>query len=205
MDRSLKSKIVAASIALAGLVSATAPQQAAAQASEPFLGQLALLPYNFCPRGWADASGQILSIAQNTALFSLLGTTYGGNGQTTFALPDLRGRAPIGQGSGPGLAQHDLGEVAGEESTTITILNMPAHTHTIRATNEPGNKGGPGAKLLASDATVNKYSDTANAPNVSMNPQMVTPSGGSQPISIRDPYLALRWCIALQGIFPSRD
>ncbi|WP_200928308.1 phage tail protein [Sphingobium sp. Leaf26] len=200
--RSLKNILLAAAF---GLSATVAPQAAQAQAMEPFIGQIALLPYNFCPRGWSDASGQLMPISQNFALFALLGTTYGGDGVSTFALPDLRGRAPIGQGTGPGLAQHDLGEVAGQESTTITIANMPAHTHTIRATNEPGNKGGPGAKLLASDATVNKYSDTANAPNVSMNPQMVTPSGGSQPISIRDPYLTLRWCIALEGVFPSRE
>ncbi|MCI4590585.1 tail fiber protein [Sphingobium sp. BYY-5] len=179
-------------------------EPAAAQGSEPFLGQLTLFPYTFCPRGWTEANGQLLPIAQNTALFSLIGTTYGGNGQTTFALPDLRGRAPIHVGTGPGLSSYTLGQVGGAEQTTITVNNMPPHNHSISATNMQANKGGPGGKLLAADSSLNKYSDTP-APNVAMNPQMVGTSGGGQPISIRDPYLAMRWCIALEGIFPSRN
>src|SRR5215211_4319727 len=99
--------------------------------SEPFIGQIMLVPYNFAPRGWAFCAGQILPIAQNTALFSLLGTTFGGNGQTTFALPDLRGRAPIGQGQGPGLSNISLGEAAGTETVTLLSTNMPAHSHTV--------------------------------------------------------------------------
>ncbi|HUD90835.1 phage tail protein [Sphingobium sp.] len=200
--KNLKTRFMAATLGAAALFSLAGAQPAAAQ-SEPYIGQLTLFTYNFCPNGWAEASGQIMSIAQNTALFSLLGTTYGGNGMTTFALPDLRGRAPIHVGQGPGLSNYDLGQTGGTESTTLNVNNMPAHNHSIAATNLPGNKGGPGGKLLASDATLNKYSDTPT-PNVIMNSQMVGVTGGSQPFSIRDPYLAMRWCIALSGIYPSR-
>ena len=197
-------RILLSSLSIATLLSAGISQPAMAQA-EPFLGQISLFPYTFCPRGWTETNGQILSIAQNTALFSLLGTTYGGNGQTTFALPDLRGRGPIGQGQGPGLSNFDLGQVGGAETVTMTINQMPSHSHGIKATSEQANKGGPGNKLLAADSTLNKYSDTANPPNVTMNSSMVSPTGGNQPIPIRDPYLALRWCIALSGIYPSRN
>ncbi|NWK97727.1 phage tail protein [Sphingobium lactosutens] len=200
--RHVKNRVLAATMGVAALFSFAGVQPAAAQ-SEPYIGQLALFSYNFCPNGWADASGQILSIAQNTALFSLLGTTYGGNGMTTFALPDLRGRAPIHVGQAPGLPNYDLGQIGGTEDVTITVNNMPAHNHSVAATNLPANKGGPGGKFLGSDANLNKYSDTAT-PNVTMNSQMVGVTGGGQPFSVRDPYLAMRWCIAIYGIYPSR-
>lgn len=170
--------------------------------SEPFIGQLMLVPYNFAPRGWAFCNGQILSIAQNTALFSLLGTTFGGNGQTTFALPDLRGRTALSAGQGPGLSNYSLGEVAGQEAVTLLSSQMPAHTHSVGAQNTPGNIGNPANAVVAKTASTN-YSDAA--PDVTMNPRMIGQMGGNQPHENRGPYLVLNWCIALEGIFPSRS
>jgi microcystin-dependent protein len=172
--------------------------------SEPFLGQLLLVPYNFAPRGWAFCNGQILPIAQNTALFSLLGTTYGGNGQTTFALPDLRGRCALSAGQGPGLSSYDLGQVGGVESATMTVNQMPVHGHTplnIQASSStklnatPANNNLGAATFYtngALDSTLTPGGSTGNA-------------GGSQPFSLLQPYLVLNYCIALEGIFPSRN
>jgi microcystin-dependent protein len=137
---------IAASLSVVATFASMSP--AAAQA-EPFIGQLMVTAANFCPRGWAQADGQILAISQNTALFSLLGTTYGGNGQTTFALPDLRGRAPIHQGTGPGLSNYLEGQVGGRESFTLTINQMPPHNHGVQATNVTADKGGPQDRYLA--------------------------------------------------------
>jgi microcystin-dependent protein len=168
--------------------------------TEPFLGQIILVPYNFAPRGYAFCQGQILSIAQNTALFSLLGTTYGGNGQTTFALPDLRGRHAVSQGQGPGLSFYTLGEQGGVESVTLTTQQMPAHPHLANATMTTANDTKPAGNYLAvGGAYINA------APNTQMGAQMISPAGNSQPHENRDPYLALNYCIALQGIFPSRN
>lgn len=172
--------------------------------SEPFLGQLLLVPYNFAPRGWAFCNGQILPIAQNTALFSLLGTTYGGNGQTTFALPDLRGRCALSAGQGPGLSSYDLGQVSGQETVTLTVNTMPAHNHaplTIQASAGtklnavPANNNLGGAMIYtnaALDSTLTPGGSTGN-------------TGGSQPHNNMQPYLVLNYCIALEGIFPSRN
>jgi microcystin-dependent protein len=191
---------------------------------EPFIGMIVLLPYNFAPRGYALCNGQILSIAQNSALFSLLGTTYGGNGVTTFALPDLRGRVPISSGQGPGLSNYSLGEVTGVESLTLTVSNMPAHTHpasaagltaaaNVRTAN--GNTRNPANALPAVEAAgvTATYSDNALAPVGTMAAGAVTiggaPSigvaGSSIPFSIVQPLLTLNYCIALEGIFPSRN
>jgi microcystin-dependent protein len=168
--------------------------------SEPFIGQIMLVPYNFAPRGWAFCNGQILPIAQNTALFSLLGTTFGGNGQTTFALPDLRGRAALSSGQGPGLSNYDLGQVGGTESTTLTINQMPMHNHTCNASdNEVSGGGSPTNNLVAKGGFFDPTANTVMAPN------MVNTTGGSQPFSILSPYLTLNYCIALEGIFPSRN
>jgi microcystin-dependent protein len=187
--------------------------------SEPFLGQIMLVPYNFAPRGWAFCSGQILSIAQNTALFSLLGTTYGGNGQTTFALPDLRGRVPVSSGQGPGLSNYSLGQVSGTETTTLLITQMPQHTHgvgplTINAKSGPGNTRSPELALPAMEASgvTATYSNDGAPPNITLSPLAISappgtiqPTGGNQPFSIVQPYLTLNYCIALEGIFPSRN
>ncbi len=172
--------------------------------SEPFLGQIILVGFNFAPRGYAFCQGQILSIAQNTALFSLLGTTYGGNGTTTFALPDLRGRVPNGQGQGPGLSNYTLGEVGGAETVTLVSTQMPAHTHLLNCYTEDGNQGNANGNVLASTgAAPPPYSNVA--PNSLMAPASIAAAGGSQPHENRSPYLTLNYCIALQGIFPSRN
>jgi microcystin-dependent protein len=171
--------------------------------SQPFLGQINIFPYNFAPRGWAFCQGQIMSIAQNTALFSLLGTTFGGNGQTTFALPDLRGRFANSSGQGPGLSDYDLGQVGGTESVTININQMPAHAHpfTVPANNgESGVAKPSGAFLGKSDQSI--YSATAGA---QMGPGTTAIAGGSQPTPTMPPYLTLNFCIATEGIYPSRN
>lgn len=169
--------------------------------AEPFLGQIALFPYNFAPQGWAFCNGQVMSIAQNSALFALLGTTYGGNGTTTFALPDLRGRVPVGFGQGPGLQSYSLGEQAGVEAVTLIQSQMPQHYHGVNCNTGDPDQGGPGNNFLASGQV---YAGAAS-PGQAMNPAMLTPAGGSQPHENRPPFLALNYCIALQGIFPSRS
>jgi len=160
--------------------------------------------FNFAPRNWAMCNGQILSIAQNTALFSLLGTTYGGNGQTTFALPDLRGRVGIHFGQGPGLSPYALGQVGGTETTSLTINNLPAHTHPFAppCVDDDATGGIPTGKSPATSANNIYASPTGTA---TMAPGTTGPTGGSQPFSILPPYLAVNWCIALNGIFPSRN
>jgi microcystin-dependent protein len=171
---------------------------------EPFIGMIALFGFDFAPRGWAKCDGQLLPIAQNSALFSLLGTMYGGDGRTTFALPDLRGRVAIGTGQGPGLSPYQTGENGGSQSITLLSSQMPAHTHMLQATNTSGNSGDPSGHILAnSGATDPEYSSAA--PNTTMSPQSIGTSGGSQPVPNMQPYLALNYCIALTGIFPSRN
>ena len=171
--------------------------------SQPFLGEIRLFPYNFAPRGWAFCNGQLLAIAQNTALFSLLGTTYGGNGQTTFALPDLRGRVPISSGQGTGLSNYDLGQVGGAESFTLLATQLPAHNHPVAppcSTDDP-NAGSPKNNFPATVGTA-IYSTTSNA---SMGAGTTGTTGGGQPVPNIQPYLTLNYCIALQGIFPARN
>lgn len=170
----------------------------------PYIAAILLFAGNFAPRGWAFCEGQILSIAQNTALFSLLGTTYGGNGQTNFALPDLRGRVPIHQGTGPGLPLYTLGELAGAANITLLTSNMPAHNHTLNAFSEAGDTSAPAGALLSNTGALDKEYRTAGT-GVVMNSAAIGIAGGSQPVSIMQPYLALNYIIALQGIFPSRN
>ncbi|MBB4807676.1 microcystin-dependent protein [Chryseobacterium defluvii] len=173
-----------------------------AQASEPFLGQIAFVPFYKAPNGWAECNGQLLSIAQNQALFALLGTTYGGNGTTTFALPDMRGRVIVHPGQGPGLSPYVLGETGGTESVTLTTQQMPAHTHSVAAVSTEGNQNSPTNALPADTKGLDKeYSDAAT--NTTMKATMITPAGGSQPHENRPPFVTLRCIIALQGIFPS--
>lgn len=187
--------------------------------SEPFLGEIRLVGFNFAPRGWAYANGALLPIAQNTALFSLLGTTFGGNGQATFGLPDYRGRSPVGMGQGPGLTDIDQGEVAGTETVTLTIPQLPAHnapvvlsvavpvvTTTSNTSAEPGNTkhlaqpaaGGDPVPLYSTDATT-----TTLAPFNVMGSTGIVGSNG--PVHLRNPYLGTNFIIALEGIFPSRQ
>jgi microcystin-dependent protein len=161
--------------------------------SEPFLGELKLMSFNFAPKAWAQCNGQLLPINQNQALFSLLGTTYGGNGQTTFGLPDMRSRVPIHRGS------FTQGQRVGEESHTLTLNEMTAHTHTVLASSKNGDQAGP--KILATVS--NAYTPPTNLTTIA--PGTVSYTGGSQAHENRQPYLVLNWCIALQGIFPSRN
>lgn len=182
--------------------------------TEPFIGEVKLFGFNFAPKGYATCQGQILSIAQNTALFSLLGTTYGGNGQTTFALPDLQGRTAIGQGTGAGLPSYSMGQLSGTTSTTLLSVNMPQHVHTLNAArvqvkvaSTPASEQDPNGMYLAQTTTA-IYTDTPSA-NAFMGGTVVSGttdiSGGSQPFSILNPYLCMNYSIALQGIFPSRN
>jgi microcystin-dependent protein len=180
--------------------------------SQPFLGQIALFPYNFAPRGWALCRGQLLAISQNTALFSLLGTMYGGNGTTTFALPDLQGRVPISFGQGPGLSSYVEGEQDGVENVTLLSSENAIHSHTLFATTDVGNTASAANNQLAKSQAGsvhtgftkgNMYSTTA--PNTSLFPTAIGPSGGNLPHNNIQPYQVLSYCIALQGIFPSRN
>lgn len=171
--------------------------------AEPFVAEIRIFPFDFAPTGWAFCDGQLLPISQNTALFSLLGTTYGGDGRVTFRLPNLQGRAPMGPGQGPGLTPRDLGEEGGSESVTLLASEIPAHTHAVRAngldvadTNVPS----PAASFaLSSGGTLYQATATATA-----SPAAVVNAGGSQPHNNMQPYLTLSFCIALQGVFPPR-
>jgi microcystin-dependent protein len=163
----------------------------------PFLAELRLMSFSYAPVGWATCSGQSLPINQNQALFSLLGTRYGGNGVTTFQLPDLRERVPMHMGSG-----HDQGERGGEATHTLTLSEMPAHTHVLSASGSDGNTQLPSGNVLA--RTVNNiYAGVSNL--TTLNVQTVASVGGSQPHENQQPYLKMNWCIALQGIFPSQN
>jgi microcystin-dependent protein len=164
--------------------------------ADPFLGELKLVAFPFAPKGWAQCDGQLLRIGQAQALFSLLGTMYGGDGQTTFALPDLRGRAPIHFARG-----WPQGTVAGEEAHTLTITETPSHSHQLQAVSADANSPIPTNDLLA--GANNAY--TPYASPTSIEPSSITYTGGSQPHENRHPYTVLIWCIALEGVFPSRD
>lgn len=172
---------------------------------EAFLASIILFAGNFAPRGWAFCAGQILPIAQNTALFSLLGTTYGGNGQTTFALPDLRGRVPVGTGQGPGLSAVDLGEVAGTPTHTLLLTEMPTHNHLMNAFSDPGNVGVPTGAYLAGTGGLDPEYRTSGTTAVQLNAQAISIAGGNQPHNNMQPYLGMNYIIALEGIFPSRN
>lgn len=185
------------------------------QAQDQFVGQLMYNPYNFAPLDWAECDGQILAISTNTALFSLLGTFYGGNGTSNFALPDMRGRVPISQGNGAGLSPYTQGEAAGTETTTLLSSNLPAHAHTltgitagtVSASSANGNSAVPAGHALANSGHNPAYN--ATAPDVSLANMTLTGSTGltgqGQPFAIRSPYLVVNCVIALQGIFPPRN
>lgn len=195
------SRIIKTALLLGVLACGT--RSAFAQATEPFIGQIIMVPYDFAPQGWALCEGQLLSINQNQALFSLLGTTYGGDGRTNFALPDLRGRFPLGTGGGPGLTSRFLGEEGGAENYTLTIAQLPAHTHPIMASSAEAAATSPGGNILAAKARVPLYQ--GGAPDVAMSSQSVAPSGGSQPHPVMPPFTSVRFIIALQGVYPSRN
>jgi microcystin-dependent protein len=168
--------------------------------SEPFLAEIKIVGFNFAPRGWAFCDGQILPISQNQSLYSLLGTTYGGDGRTTFAFPDLRGRAPIHEGSSNGAA-HPLGNKGGEETHTLSTNEMPQHTHTVQASTDPSTSQDPTNSVLAKSGQI--YRNSTNL--VDMVSGTMTNSGGGQAHDNMQPWLALNFCIALQGLFPSRN
>jgi microcystin-dependent protein len=163
--------------------------------AEPFLSEIRMMSFVFAPKGWALCNGQLLPINQNQALFSLLGTMFGGDGRVNFALPDLRGRVPIHVGAG-----HTLGERAGEQAHTLSIMEMPTHTHVLDGTSNPGGSNEPTAATIAKSQQ-NAYAAAAGA--VAMNPAVVSHVGGSQAHLNMQPFLTLSFCIALQGIFPS--
>ncbi len=183
--------------------------------TEPFIGEIKIFGFNFAPQSYQLCAGQIMSIAQNTALFSLLGTTYGGNGQTTFALPDLRGRMPIGQGQGPGLPNYSMGQLAGTTNVTLLTSNMPQHVHTLNAMQVKIQANTANADELSPDgnypATASNavYSGSGASPGVYMGGTQVTGttdiSGSSLPFNIQNPYLTINYSIAIYGIFPSRN
>jgi microcystin-dependent protein len=172
--------------------------------TEPFVAEIRIFGFNFAPTGWATCDGQLMPISQNTALFSLLGTTYGGNGVTTFALPNLPGSAPLHPGQGPGLSLRDLGEIGGEQAVTLLQSEMPAHAHTAQGNSNAGGQG-PANNTWA-DANQRGISTYAqgSAPNAQMSPGALTIAGSSLPHNNMMPYLTVNFCIALQGIFPSR-
>jgi len=171
---------------------------------DPFVAGIRIYPFNFAPKGWAFCSGQLLPISQNTALFSLLGTTYGGDGRSTFALPNLQGSAAMHPGQGPGLSLHDLGETAGSETVTLLQSEIPVHSHTLMASTQPGEDSSPGgAEALARSVGASLY-QTTTTPVVPMSANAIGLAGGGQPHNNLMPYLTLNFCIALQGVFPSR-
>ena len=174
--------------------------------SNPFVAEIRIVPFNFAPAGWAFCDGQILPLSQNTALFSLLGTTYGGNGKSNFALPNLQGNAPLQQGQGPGLSQYFLGETGGSQTVTLLSSEIPAHTHQARAatggTLSPTPTNNIWATLGSSRTPPPLYSDTQNA---QMGFTALSVTGGSQPHNNMPPFLALNFIIALQGVFPSHS
>jgi microcystin-dependent protein len=179
----------------------------------PDLAMIFLFGSNFAPSGYAMCSGQILAISSNTALFSLIGTFYGGNGTSTFALPDLRGRVPIHEGQGPGLSAYNVGQAGGAEIVTLTSNQMPPHSHAVNVNNAAGNTATPGSTtyLAAGPSTGSGpnasqlKSFTTSAPNTTLAVNANALSGGGQPFSIIQPYLTVTYVIALQGVFPSRN
>ena len=171
--------------------------------SEPFVGEIRMFAGNFAPRGWAFCDGQLLAVNQNDALFSLLGTIYGGDGRTTFGLPDMRGRIPIEQGDGPGLTQRHLGVKAGGETATLNSNQLPSHTHPLQAQNGPGSSSSPLGNTFAT-AQGDIYTEEEDDP-LNMSPQAVSSVGGSRPHNNLMPYLCVHFIIALFGIYPSRS
>jgi microcystin-dependent protein len=179
--------------------------------ADPFVAEIRIFPFNFAPKGWAFCDGQLLPLSQNTALFSLLGTTYGGDGKSNFALPNMQGNAPMHPGQGPGLSLHDLGEMAGSETVTLLESEMPSHSHAVTAQTQNANPNQPTAGGLlaaghygaAQGGAVNYYHTNATAPT-QLSPNAITPAGGDQPHNNMMPYLTLNFCIALQGVFPPR-
>lgn len=194
--------------ALAGglLASLAGTSAMACSGSEPYLATVCMTAATFCPRGYLPADGRLLPIALNTAVFSLMGTTYGGNGQTTFALPDLRGRVPVGAGNGPLLSPIDQGATGGQENVTLLQSQMPVHSHAaqLRGVSGTGSTDAPAGAAPARLPRSNNYSAAAVDVNMAAGAVAVGSAGGGAPFSVRDPYVGLLYCVAMEGIFPSR-
>ena len=176
--------------------------------SSPIIGTIMIFAGNFAPRGFAFCSGQLMSIQQNTALFSILGTTYGGNGVSTFALPDLRGRVPVQQGTGPGLPSVQLGEASGSPNTTLLSVNLPAHSHGFAGQTAGSEGSSPGPTVVLAtpgEAGTPTPAYSTGTRNVVLSPASITPAGNGQPVNVQNPFTGLNYIIALQGIFPSRN
>lgn len=173
--------------------------------SEPFIGQIQPFGFSFAPKGWAQCNGQLLSISQNTALFSLLGTTYGGNGQSTFGLPNLQSRVPVHRGVNVGIA-YPIGELAGREMVTLNIGELPAHNHAFAGSNVDGDRARPGeGAALANIGGAKGFYYAPDTTPQPMSPDAVMMTGGNQPHTNIQPYLTINWCIAMVGLFPSRN
>jgi len=173
--------------------------------ADPFVAEIRIFPFNFAPKGWAFCNGQLLPLSQNTALFSLLGTTYGGDGKSTFALPNMQGNAPMHPGQGPGLSLHDLGETGGSQTVTLLESEMPAHSHAMMAQNQPAQVDAPGPdRTFARSSGGFAYKPAPYTTIVQFSPNMIGPAGGDQPHNNMMPFLALNFNIALQGVFPPR-
>jgi len=172
--------------------------------SNPFLAEIRIFPFNFAPRGWAFCNGQLMAISQNTALFSLLGTTYGGDGRSNFALPNLQGSAPMHPGQGPGLSLHFLGEVGGSDTVTLLQSEIPAHNHSLQASQADGTATSPALQEVAQGVGIGMYANAGQSPT-QLNLSTILPVGASQPHNNLQPYLTLNFCIALQGVFPARS
>ena len=173
--------------------------------ADPFVAEIRIFPFTFAPKGWAWCDGQLLPISQNTALFSLPGTTYGGDGKSNFALPDLQGRAPMHPGQGPGLSLHDLGETGGSETVTLLESEIPSHSHAYRAAGVAADSPVPQGTLLAAPSSDVLYLPASPVPTlVTLAPESLAPAGGDQPHNNLQPYLTFYFNIALQGVFPPR-
>jgi microcystin-dependent protein len=173
--------------------------------ADPFVAEIRIFPFNFAPKGWAWCDGQLMPLSQNTALFSLLGTTYGGDGKSNFALPDLQGRAPMHPGQGPGLSLHDLGETGGSETVTLLESEIPSHSHAMRAANDTAVTNSPAGNMIGRPLGRGNNIFNATVANlVQMSPNALTPAGGDQPHNNLQPYLTFFFAIALQGVFPPR-
>lgn len=172
-------------------------------AQEPYIAEIRMFAGTFAPNGWLKCEGQALPIAQYSALFSLLGTTYGGNGITTFNLPDLRGRVPMHSGQGPGLSPRALGQMGGAESVTLTINNLPAHSHSLNANTGAGTTGVPTGALLGNSGSLDKEY-VSGAPNTQLSTSSVGATGSNVPVSVMQPYTTVTFIIATQGIYPSQ-
>lgn len=171
--------------------------------ADPFVAEIRIFPFNFAPRGWAFCDGQILPLSQNTALFALLGTTYGGDGKSNFALPDLQGNAPMFWGQGPGLSLRDLGETGGSETVSLLESEIPSHSHAWMASNQPAEDRAPAGEILGRSVGASLYQTTTTGLQA-LSPNAVAPAGADAPHNNMMPYLTLSFCIALQGVFPPR-